>query len=135
VPEQYIFNQSAREVFEKKLEKLHDNYVYHLLMTGTAPIGTTLESVKMTKHGVAGQKYCERVVGGLVNLKPKIIVRLIEEYGLAAECLFTRIDDKESLNHIYMVQNIIHWPQLGNFNCQIWYLGETTMSQINEVWE
>ena len=135
MPEQYIFNGDAEEKFSKKLEKLHKKYVYHLLMNGVAPLGTDLESIKMTKSRVVNDKYCERVVGGLLNLKPKIIARSIMERVLLAECAFFKIDDKEKLNHIFMVQNIINWPAQGHFSCQIWYLGETTMKQIKALWD
>ena len=48
-------------------------YVYHLLMSGLAPKGTDLESIKMSKSPQINRKYCERVVGGLTNIKPQII--------------------------------------------------------------
>ena len=135
MPEQYIFNGDAEEIFSKKLEKLHKKYVYHLLMTGVAPIGADIESIKMTKNRVTNDKYCERVVGGLLNLEPDIIVKSTADRSLLVECAFFKIDDKESLNHIFMVQNIVNWPAPGHFSCQIWYLGETTMKEIKKLWD
>jgi hypothetical protein len=133
--EQYIFNADAGKIFYEKLDDLHDKYVYHLLLSGVAPKDTDLESIKMTKSPRINKKYCERVVGGLVNLKPKIIVKLTEDNTTRLECSFTKINDNEYLNHIYMVQSVMDWPQLDKFSCQVWYLGETTMNQIKEHWE
>jgi len=135
VPEQYIFNGNASKVFYEKLDSLHDKYVYHLLLSGVAPKGTDLEAVKMTKNLDASEKYCRRVVGGLVNIKPEIIAKFVEDGIARLECIFTKIDDKEQINYIYMIQNVMDWPQLGNFSCQVWYLGETCMSQIKEHWD
>ena len=132
--EQYIFNADANESFYKKLDDLHEKYVDHLLLSGVAPKGTDLESVKMTKNPDASEKYCKRVVGGLVNIRPEIIARLVEDGITRLECIFTKVDDKEEINYTYMVQNVIDWPQLGNFSCQVWYLGETSMNQIKQHW-
>ena len=132
--QQYIYNADAEEAFYKKLEGLHDKYVYHLLLNGVADKGTDLESIKMTKNLNANKKYCERVVGGFLNIKPQVIVRLLEDNEVRLECIFTRIDDKETLNHVYMIQNIMDWPELGKFSCQIWYLGETGIYEIDNHW-
>ena len=133
--EQYIFSGDARDSFYEKLDDLHGKYVYHLLLSGVAPKGADLESIKMTKNPDASRKYCRRVVGGLLNIRPEAIARLTEDGETRLECIFTKIDDKEQINYMYMIQNVIDWPQLGNFSCQIWYLGETHVSQIKEHWD
>ena len=133
--EQYIFNADAEKFFYKKLDSLHENYVFHLLMNGMAPKGTDLESIKMTKNPVTSKKYCERVVGGLLNIRPKIVVRLLEDNKIRLECIFTKINDKETINHLFMIQNVMDYPKLDNFNCQIWYLGDTLMEDIKKIWD
>ena len=133
--EQYIFNADAGKLFYEKLDKLHDDYVFHLLLNGVAPKGTDLESIKMTKNPEAGKKYCERVVGGLLNIRPKILARLVEDNKTRIECIFTKINDKKTINYVYMIQNVMDWPQLGNFSCQIWYLGETSFKNIKKIWD
>jgi hypothetical protein len=133
--EQYIFNIDAEEQFYKKLEDLHDKYVYHLLLSGVAPKKTDLETIKMTKSPVVNKEYCGRVVGGLTNLRPSIITRLTEDKNTKLECIFTKINDGEHLNHVYMIQNVMDWPQLGSFSCQVWYLGETSIRKIKEHWD
>ena len=77
--EKYIFNGDAAEIFYEKLDTLHERYVYHLLLSGVAPKGADIESVKMTKNPDVSRKYCEKVVGGLVNIKPNIIAGLEED--------------------------------------------------------
>ena len=134
-PDIYVFNDDASEFFFQKLDALHEEYVHHLLMSGLAPKGADLESVKMTKNPQVSRKYCERVVGGLINIKPQIITRLLEDKELRLECIFTKINDNEHLNHLYMIQNVMDWPKLGSFSCQIWYLGEITPNQIKEHWD
>tara|TARA_B100000131_G_C18017299_1_gene573052 strand:+ start:246 stop:659 length:414 start_codon:yes stop_codon:yes gene_type:complete len=133
--EQYIFNADAAEVFYEKLDELHENYVYHLLLNGVADKGVDLESIKMTKNPDASRKYCERVVGGLVNIKPSLVVRLVEDRLTRLECIFTKINDEEYLNYFYMIQNVMDWPELGKYSCQVWYLGETNIGQIKKIWE
>ena len=132
--EQYIFNVDAYEPFYEKLDDLHEKYVNHLLLSGVAPKGTALESVKMTKNINANRSYCERVVGGLVNVQPDIIARLVEEGAARIECIFTKVNDKEHLNHTYMIQNVMDWPRTGGFSCQIWYLGEISIDRIKAHW-
>jgi hypothetical protein len=131
----HIYEISAEEVFYRKLDSFHETYVYHLLLSGEAPKGTSIESIKMAKSPLVNGKYCSRVVGGLLNTRPEISVRLSESLQVRLECLFTRIDDKEHINHTYMIQNVIDWPQVGDFSCQIWYLGERDMKEINKFWE
>jgi|TARA_Y100000310_G_C20683035_1_gene817175 hypothetical protein len=135
VAEQYIFSADAKELFYDKLSSLHDDYVYHLLLSGVARKGANLESIKMTKSPRVNRKYCERVVGGLVNLKPEITVKLTEDRTTRLECFFTKINDDEYLNHVYMIQNVMDWPQIDNFSCQVWYMGETNMKEIKAHWD
>lgn len=133
--DQYIFNADAKALFYEKLENLHERCVYHLLLSGVAPKGTDLESIKMTKNLDVSKEYCERVVGGLLNIKPEIIARLVEDGATKLECIFTKIDDKQKINCTYMIQNVMDWPQIGNFSCQIWYMGETSMKEIKGHWD
>ena len=132
--EKYIFNGDTEKFFYDKLDELHEKYAYYPLLSGMAEKGTDLESIKMTKNPNTNKKYCQRVVGGLVNVKPEVIVRLVEDGLIRLECIFKKIDDNEYINHLYMIQNIMDWPQIGNFSCQIWYLGETSMNEIKDHW-
>jgi len=133
--ERYIFNGDAGDLFYEKLDRLHDKYVEHLLLSGVAPKGSDLESIKMVKSPKVNRKYCRRVVGGLKNLTPQVIVSLVEDKSTVLECIFTRINDNEHLNHLYMIQNVIDWPQIGSFSCQIWYLGEIGAHEIRRHWD
>jgi hypothetical protein len=135
VPEQYVFNSEAEKIFYEKLDGLHDKYVYHLLLSGVAARGTHIESIKMTKNLNANKKYCQRVMGGLVNIKPQVVARLVKNSITRLECIFTHINDNENLNHLYMIQNVMDWPLFGSFSCQIWYLGETKLTQVRKHWD
>mgnify|MGYP003148786358 FL=1 len=100
-----------------------------------APKGTDLESIKMTKNPNVNYKYCRRIVGGFKNIKPEVSVsffRSSEE--LSIECLFTRINDNELINHTFMLQSVMDWPQDESFSCQVWYLGDVDMNQIKNFW-
>ena len=134
VAEQYIFENDAQELFYDKLERLHDEMVYSLLLSGVALSGTKLEKIKMVKNPQASLKYCQRVVGGLVNIRPEIIVKLLDDKELKIECIFTKIIDGEQLNHLFMIQNVMNWSHFNNFSCQVWYLGETGVNQIKQHW-
>ena len=130
--ERFIFNADAEDSFYSKLDGIHDSYVYHLLLNGVAEKGQDLESIKMTKNPTVSKKYCERVVGGLVNLKPQIILKLVEDKLTRLECIFTYVNDNKEINHLFMIQNVMDWPVLGKYSCQIWYLGETSLFQVTE---
>ena len=130
--ERFIYSADAENSFYSKLDGIHDSYVYHLLLSGVGEKGQDLESIKMTKNPTVTKKYCERVVGGLVNLKPQIILKLEEDKLTKLECIFTHINDKKALNHLFMIQNVMDWPELGKYSCQIWYLGETNLFQVRE---
>jgi hypothetical protein len=132
--ETYIFNSDAEDEFYERLDDFHKRWVYHLLLSGVAPKGSDLESVKMTKSPQVTRKYCERVVGGLVNIKPEVVVKLVEDGLTRLECIFTKINDNEHINHLYMIQNVMDWPQVGNFSCQVWYLGETGINRVKDHW-
>ena len=132
----YIFDTQAGQDFYKRLDDLHDEYVYHLLLSGLAEKGLDLESIKMTKNPDVSEKYCKRVVGGLVNVKPQIIVKLTEDKQPRLECIFTVLNDNEYVrNELFMIQNVMDWPQLGKYSCQIWYLGETALEEVRKKWE
>ena len=64
----YDSEKTSEYQFYKKLNKIHDEYVYHLILNGMAEKGADLESIKMTKNPKTSKKYCERVVGGLKML-------------------------------------------------------------------
>lgn len=129
--EKYIFNGDAVDIFYEKLDGLHERYVYHLLLSGVAPKGADIESVKMTKNPDVSRRYCEKVVGGLVNIKPDIVVTFQEDSEIKLQCIFTQITD----GNLFMIQNVMDWPVLGKFSCQVWYLGQTTIGQIKEIWD
>lgn len=132
--EKYIFSGETSNLFYSKLNELHDKYVYHLVLSGVAPIGTHLESIKMTKNPLVSRGYCEKVVGGLLNINPDVIVKLLEEDEIKIECIFSKLDDKKEFNQLFLIQNVMNWPQINNFSCQIWYLGENCVSQIKKHW-
>lgn len=133
--ERFIYDGCAENSFYNKLDGIHDKYVYHLLLSGVAEKGQDLESIKMTKSPTVSRKYCERVVGGLVNLKPQIILELVEDKLAKLECIFTHVNDDKELNHLFMIQNVMDWPELGKYSCQVWYLGETNLFEVKEYLE
>jgi len=128
--EKYLFESDLERFFYEKLDTFHDAFVIHLLLTGMADKGTTLENIKMTKMPKVSLKYCERVVGGLKNVAPSAVVSLINERKPILECVFSHFD-----NHTFMIQNIMNYPQLGKFNCQVWYLGEIGVDIIKDYWK
>ena len=133
--EQFIYNSDAAESFYDKLDGLHEEYVHYLLLSGVAAKGTDLESIKMSKNPQTKKKYYTRVVGGLVNVKPQIIARLVEDRNTKLECIFTVLNDNQYVNNeLFMIQNVMDWPVLEKFSCQIWYLGETGIHKIKEFW-
>ncbi len=114
---------------------MHEKYVYHLLLNGVASVGTDLESIKMTKNPDVSLDFCRKVVGGFKNISPSTIVRLETDGKPEIECIFTKINDNQSLNSLFMVQNVMNWSVIGDFSCQVWYLGEISVNVIEEHWK
>ena len=134
--EQFIYNSDAEESFYSKLDGCHDKYVYHLLLSGVAEKGADLESINMTKNPATNNKYVARVVGWLLNVKPEVIVKLTEDGRTRLECIITTLNDNKYVyNEVFMIQNVMDWPQLDKFSCQIWYLGETGFGDIKKIWD
>ena len=129
----YDSEKTSEYQFYKKLNKIHKEYVYHLILNGVSEKGADLESIKMTKSPNTSTKYCQRVVGGLKNVKPLLISKLSGDNGI--ECIFTMLDDDELIGRaLFMIQNVNNYPVKGKYSCQIWYLGETQVNQIKEHW-
>ena len=105
--ETFIFDASAEKEFYEKLDKFHENFVYHLVLNGVSQGGEDLESIKMVKNPSTSLKYCEKLVGGLMNVRPRAIIRLVEDRKTKLECIFTHIYDGNLLNSMFMVQNVI----------------------------
>lgn len=134
--EKYLFESELEDFFYEKLNAFHDIFVLHLLLSGVAERGVDLESIKMTKSPTTALKYCERVVGGLVNNKPQAIVELTQEYNTKIQCIFFQFKDPEVMgNYTYMIQNVMDYPEIGKFSCQIWYLGEISVDTIKDYWK
>ena len=136
VAHQYIYDSSAEKIFYEKLEDFHEKYVDSLIMSGLSEKGNNdLESIKMIKGLQASEDFCKRVVGGLTNVIPEMVVKLFLDKSVRLECIFTKLNDGEHLDNVFMIQNVIDWPQLGHYSCQIWFLGETGMGKVKEYWD
>lgn len=71
------------------------------------------------------------VVGGLKNIEPKILISLLEDFNPKIQCIFTFLGYDKCI----MIQNVMDWPKIDNFSCQIWYLGEISVNTIERHWE
>ena len=131
----YIFNADVRDLFLEKLDSFHIKFSPVLICNGLAEKGESLEKVKFTKGPRYSDKFCSRVFGGFLNIKPSIVVKLIEDSECQMESIYTHVKDNEKLNNIFMIQNVIDWPHLGKFNCQVWHLGDASVNKIDRHWQ
>ena len=132
--EQYIFVDSAYDIFEDKLRALHRRYVDTLVMVSADQTGMAIEDVKMSRlnHPL---EYCAKIIGGFQNLTPSVRVSLRDDEGdLHAELICTHIDDGDYVDHMYMIQNVHNYPQPGYTLYQVWYLNKTTAAELNTLW-
>ena len=87
--------------------------------------------VKLTKNPEGSKDLCRRVIGGLTKVKPEIVYKLVQDGETRLECIFTWLNDGVYLkDELFMIQNVMNWPQLGKFSNQIWYLGKETKKEI-----
>jgi|TARA_R100000808_G_C2100889_1_gene117993 hypothetical protein len=121
--------------FFQKLDSFHSKFSPVLICNGLAPKGSSLEQVKFAKGPKYSQKFVARVFGGFLNTRPSIIVKVLEDSECKMECIYTHINDKEKLNNVFLIQNVMDWPELGKFNCQVWHLGNASVNNIDRHWQ
>jgi hypothetical protein len=131
----YIFNGDVTDSFFQKLDSFHSKFSPVLICNGLAPKGSSLEQVKFAKGPKYSQKFVARVFGGFLNTRPSIIVKVLEDSECKMECIYTHINDKEKLNNVFLIQNVMDWPELGKFNCQVWHLGNASVNNIDRHWQ
>ena len=131
----YIFNGDVTDSFFQKLDSFHSKFSPVLICNGLAPKGSSLEQVKFAKGPKYSQKFVARVFGGFLNTRPSIIVKVLEDSECKMECIYTHVNDKEKLNNVFLIQNVMDWPELGKFNCQVWHLGNASVNNIDRHWQ
>ena len=131
----YIFNGDCDDVFFEKLDSIHFSFSPVLICNGLAEKGAHLEEVKFTKGPKYSDKFVARVFGGFLNTKPSITVKLIQNSECKLECIFTHINDNEKLNNLFLIQNVMDWPEFGKFSCQVWHLGNASVNNIDRHWQ
>jgi hypothetical protein len=130
----YIFNADARDLFFDKLDSLHNKASPVLICNGVAPKGSGLEKIKFIRGSKYSDKFCARIFEGFQNTEPSIVVKLIEDSECKMECVYTHINDNEKLNNVFLIQNVMDWPDFDKFNCQVWHLGNTGVNTIEGHW-
>lgn len=130
----YIFDSEATDIFFEKLDSFHKEFSPVLVCNGMADKGSSLEEIKFTKGPKYSQKFVARVFGGFLNIKPSIVVKILDDFECKMECIYTHIDDKEKLNNTFLIQNVMDYPLSGKFNCQLWHLGAASVSDIDRHW-
>jgi len=130
----HLFVDQANLRFYSRLEEFHDLFVEQFLLGGVAKNNTHIEDIPFTKNPKFTLKYYEKIIGGLTNLKPSIMVKLIQEEDLVIECFFTDIRIDEDINNVYMVQNVMKWNSEKHFCCQVWKLFDTDVESVNDFW-
>ena len=131
----YIFNGDVTDSFFQKLDSFHSKFSPVLICNGLAPKGSSLEQIKFAKGPKYSQKFVARVFGGFLNTRPSIIVKVLEDSECKMECIYTHVNDKEKLNNVFLIQNVMDWPELGKFNCQVWHLGNASVNNIDRHWQ
>ena len=131
----YIFNGDATDLFFEKFDSFHNKFSPILVCNGTAVKGSDLQQIKFVKGPKYSDKFVARVFGGFLNIEPSIIVKVLEDFECKMECIYTHINDNEKLNNVFLIQNVMDWPELGKFNCQVWHLGNASVNNINRHWQ
>jgi hypothetical protein len=133
--ERYIFQGEINEVFARKLDGFHNEFVETMLLCGVDFAGTPLDEIKMTKNPKYDLGYYQKVVGGILKIDPSIFVCAIDDKGeLLAEMYFTHLDDGKDINHIFLLQNVYQWENSAHYCSQVWNLNPTNMCNINHYW-
>ena len=103
-----------------------------MIMSGFAKKGVRLDTIKMVKHPMANLEYCQKVVGGLMSVKPNITVKHEEKI----ECIFTKLNDGDDwfADDTFMIQCVINWPRPSKCSYQVWHLGDVCLKKIAEHW-
>ena len=120
--ERYIYDGSAKTEFYELVGAFHQKYVEHLVMGGVDDVGTDIEEIKMSKHPQSTLEYCQKVMGGVKNIKPFCTLQLLSDMIVEHECIFTELDDDNDwfCQDIFMIQTVMNYPFAETYSCQFW---------------
>jgi len=130
VTERYIYDGSARIEFYELIGHFHEKHIDQLLMGGVDDTGTDIEDIKMCKHPQTTLEFCQKVMGGVKNIKPFCIIQLLSDNTVEHECIFTElVDDNDWFSgDIFMIQTVMNYPFAETYSCQFW----TTDYDVNQ---
>ena len=132
--QKHIFLDHAELEFYDKLRSFHDLFVEQALVTGVAEKNAHIEDIPFSKNPKFTLTYYRKIIGGLTNITPHVLVRCIKEDEVIIDCAFTKIQVDEHINNVYMTQNVMNWTNKKNFCCQVWKLFDTSVKEVNHFW-
>ena len=133
--ERHIFRGEISEGFATLVHDFHERFVDKMLICGVDKPGTALDSIKMTKNPNYGLDYYKKIVGGLMKFDPNIYVCAInEQNNLLAEMFLTRLNDKKTINNVFLMQNVYNWEGTNLFCAQVWKLKNNDLLDLNNYW-
>lgn len=131
----YIFEEESSFLFYDKVECLHNYFLESLLLSGKANNGSSILNINFKENEKFGKDFLNLIKNVVDFQDPFLRAMLINEGRLEIECLFYNFGEKNGVNYIYMIQNLMDWESKSNFCCQVWSLIEPTQELIENFWK
>lgn len=131
----YIFEEESSFLFYDKVECLHNYFLESLLLSGKANNGSSILSINFKENEKFGKDFLNLIKNAVDLQDPFLRAMLINEGRLEIECLFYNFGEKNGVNYIYMIQNLMDWESEEDFCCQVWSLIEPTQQLIENFWK
>lgn len=130
----HIF-KDCEKYFEKKVRSFHDNYVKHFLLIGIDKEDSALDEIKMTKNPAYSGLYFSRIVGGIMESEPLILIKNFFNDKVTASCVLYYLNNHQDIDNFYMLQKIYNWQGTKLVCFQIWEMeSDNNLIDINDHW-
>ena len=132
---EYHFFKDCPYYFEEKVRGFHKNFIDDWLLIGVHDdFNVDLESVEVIKNDSFNLTFCEKVVGGISNSKPLILISHFNEEKLESNCVIYYLNNDIDFEGFYMWQKVKGWNGSSKTCHQIWSLFEDDIFEINNYW-
>ena len=136
----HLFHNSSEDIFRDKLHEFHDKCGSKMIMCGVGPPDCDIQTIKMAPL-FHDKKYCQRVMGGMLEHQPNIHVLLHgDRQSKDFELMITHLHD-ETKHHdmdmtgTYLYQVAYDYPERNHCLYQFWHLNDITdIDTINSLW-
>jgi hypothetical protein len=132
--DKYIFLESAKATFYKKLEVFFECSVDILLLSGIAKNNSKIEDIDFKSEVYFGDYYLSILEHGTKAIAPFAQVQLLIDNRLSMELIYYDFSTVSEVSYIYMIENIMDFTSQDDFCCNLWSVSEFNKKAIKLFW-